>query len=72
MARKRKPNLANIAEQRRKEGKNQSEFWNCYGVSQSGGSRYESGSAIPKPFVILMLLNCSGKITDNDLTDALE
>lgn len=27
---------------------NQSQFWNAVGVTQSGGSRYESGRAIPK------------------------
>ena len=26
---------------------NQTEFWNQVGVTQSGGSRYESGRAIP-------------------------
>ena len=28
---------------------NQSEFWSRIGVTQSGGSRYESGRALPKP-----------------------
>jgi len=28
---------------------NQSQFWSQLGVTQSGGSRYESGRAVPKP-----------------------
>lgn len=30
-------------------GKNQTEFWKPIGVTQSGGSRYESGRDIPTP-----------------------
>ena len=32
---------------------NQGEFWGRLGVTQSGGSRYESGRAVPKPTAIL-------------------
>lgn len=39
---------------RYKRGENQSEFWNRIGVTQSGGSRYESGRAIPKPVQLLL------------------
>jgi DNA-binding transcriptional regulator YiaG len=28
---------------------NQSDFWSRFGVTQSGGSRYESGRTIPRP-----------------------
>ena len=34
---------------RKKANLNQSEFWFPIGVTQSGGSRYESGRNIPKP-----------------------
>ncbi|PTU70805.1 helix-turn-helix domain-containing protein [Chromobacterium haemolyticum] len=34
---------------RRKLGLNQQEFWSRVGVTQSGGSRYESGRNMPKP-----------------------
>lgn len=34
---------------RRKLGLNQGDFWSRIGVTQSGGSRYESGRNIPKP-----------------------
>ena len=33
---------------------NQTEFWSRIGVTQSGGSRYESGRNIPRPVQILL------------------
>lgn len=49
---------------------NQSDFWSCFGVTQSGGSRYESSRAVPKPLVLLMHFWHSGKITNDDLAHA--
>lgn len=43
-------------EHRRKLNKNQSEYWSKIGVTQSGGSRYESGRRIPTPTAILLEL----------------
>mgnify|MGYP003406894391 CR=1 FL=1 len=34
---------------RRQRGLNQQVFWPSIGVTQSGGSRYESGRRMPKP-----------------------
>ena len=45
-----------IKEYRRKQGMNQSEFWSRVGVTQSGGSRYESGRSIPRPVQLLLQL----------------
>lgn len=45
-----------VREIRRKLGLNQSEFWSELGVTQSGGSRYESGRNIPKPVQALLRL----------------
>ncbi|KAF0814121.1 hypothetical protein IGB42_01018 [Andreprevotia sp. IGB-42] len=39
----------NPREIRHELGMNQQEFWGKIGVTQSGGSRYESGRAMPKP-----------------------
>jgi transcriptional regulator with XRE-family HTH domain len=39
----------NPREIRLRLGLNQQEFWGRIGVTQSGGSRYESGRAMPKP-----------------------
>ena len=41
---------------RQKMGRNQSEFWKRIAVTQSGGSRYESGRDMPKPVRILLHL----------------
>lgn len=45
-----------VKEVRRKLGLNQSQFWSKIGVTQSGGSRYESGRSIPKPVQALLRL----------------
>ncbi|MBL8481662.1 MAG: transcriptional regulator [Rhodocyclaceae bacterium] len=41
---------------RRKLGLNQSQFWSKVGVTQSGGSRYESGRSMPRPVQSLLRL----------------
>jgi predicted transcriptional regulator len=38
-----------VCELRRRLGLNQHKFWTPIGVTQSGGSRYESGRNMPKP-----------------------
>ena len=45
-----------VREIRRKLGMNQSQFWSKIGVTQSGGSRYESGRNIPRPVQALLRL----------------
>jgi transcriptional regulator with XRE-family HTH domain len=41
---------------RRKMGMNQQQFWAKLGVTQSGGSRYESGRNMPRPVQQLLRL----------------
>ena len=41
---------------RQRLGLNQQEFWGKVGITQSGGSRYESGRAMPKPVRELLRL----------------
>ena len=41
---------------RQRLGLNQSQFWSAVGVTQSGGSRYESGRDMPKPVYELVRL----------------
>jgi transcriptional regulator with XRE-family HTH domain len=48
--------LPNPREIRLKLGLNQQEFWTKVGVTQSGGSRYESGRSMPKPVQQLLRL----------------
>jgi DNA-binding transcriptional regulator YiaG len=63
-----KPNT--IQDSRKKSGMNQQAYWTRFGVTQSGGSRYESGRDIPTPTSMLIWLLDSGRITDQDLADA--
>ncbi len=70
MARLKSFNPAKIQETRKKSGMNQNAFWTRFGVTQSGGSRYESGRDIPTPTSMLIWLLESGRITDQDLADA--
>lgn len=46
----------NPREIRHRLGMNQQEFWGRIGVTQSGGSRYESGRNMPKPVQELLRL----------------
>ena len=48
--------ITNPKEIRRKLRLNQQEFWSRIGVTQSGGSRYESGRSMPKPVRELLRL----------------
>ena len=41
---------------RKKLGLNQQQFWSRVGVTQSGGSRYESGRNMPRPVRELLRL----------------
>lgn len=52
---------------RRRLGLNQQEFWSRVGVTQSGGSRYESGRVMPRPVSELVRLVHVERI---DLTQA--
>ncbi|NLR76773.1 helix-turn-helix domain-containing protein [Leeia aquatica] len=48
--------ILNPRDIRKKLGQNQEEFWTRIGVTQSGGSRYESGRNMPKPVRELLRL----------------
>ena len=45
-----------LKEMRKKRGMNQSNFWAPLGVTQSGGSRYESDRNIPAPVESLVTI----------------
>lgn len=51
---------------RKKLDLNQQDFWSKFGITQSGGSRYEAGRNIPKPVRLLLSLY-AGKISVEDL-----
>ena len=44
----------NLVKIRKEAGLNQSQFWGSIGVTQSAGSRYETGRALPKPVKLLV------------------
>lgn len=50
------PEKIDAREIRHKLGLNQQQFWSKLGVTQSGGSRYESGRNMPRPVQQLLRL----------------
>lgn len=67
-----KIDLKNPQATRKSQGLNQSDFWSPFGVTQSGGSRYENGRPIPVPTAMLMQLFFDGKVTEKDLAAAMK
>lgn len=61
-----------VAEMRAAEGVSQARFWRRYGVSQSGGSRYETVRSLPRPLLMLIWLHQHRYVSDADLTAALQ
>lgn len=45
----------------------QEKFWSRFGVTQSSGSRFETGLAVPAPVAILLRLYVNGRVSDGDL-----
>jgi hypothetical protein len=45
----------------------QEKFWARFGVTQSSGSRFETGLGIPPPVALLVRLYLDGKLSDADL-----
>ena len=72
MAKKKAFTVADLIKERTQSGLNQTAYWARFGVTQSGGSRYESGRSIPKPLMILIQLNRTGRLSDKELADALK
>lgn len=66
MSKKPKKIELNCASIRDKRGENQSVFWSRLGVTQSGGSRYESGRKMSRPVRMLLALH-EGKATLDQL-----
>ncbi|ALP65014.1 helix-turn-helix domain-containing protein [Paraburkholderia caribensis] len=52
---------------RKKKKESQRQFWARFGVTQSRGSRFESGAEIPAPVSILLGLYFTKTVTDGDL-----
>lgn len=59
--------LADLEAYRLSRGETQTAFWSRFGVTQSGGSRYESGRAVPPPTAMLVQAFADGVVDDQAL-----
>lgn len=67
MVKKAKNPLGDLVAYRKSLGENQTEFWTRFGLTQSGGSRYESGRSVPLPVAMLLVAHAEGLLGDEDL-----
>jgi hypothetical protein len=58
---------ADLRQFRISKRESQEKFWGRFGVTQSSGSRFETGVAIPAPVAILLKLYVNGRLNDGDL-----
>jgi hypothetical protein len=59
--------LNDLRQLRISKRESQEKFWGRFGVTQSSGSRFETGLSIPAPVAILLKLYVNGKLNDGDL-----
>lgn len=59
--------LTDLKRFRMSKRESQEKFWGRFGVTQSSGSRFETGLGIPPPVAILVKLYVEGKLSDGDL-----
>ena len=59
--------LNDLVAYRKSRDENQSTFWSRLGVTQSGGSRYESGRNVPTPTALLLLAFADGQLDEQAL-----
>jgi transcriptional regulator with XRE-family HTH domain len=69
---KKSPTIHNPSELRKAAATSQTEFWKKFGVTQSGGSRYESGRSMPTPLKLLMQAQMDGVIDEAILAKLLK
>lgn len=72
MAKNKVLDATSMVSSRRAAKMNQTAYWQRFGVTQSGGSRYESGRLIPLPTAMLIWLRESGRLDEKDLAEALK
>lgn len=68
----RRASVNDVQELRKSSGLNQTEFWTKYGVTQSGGSRYENGRNIPKPVKMLLQAQIDRVLDDATLAKLIK
>jgi hypothetical protein len=59
--------LSDLRQLRVSKRESQEKFWGRFGVTQSSGSRFETGLSVPAPVAILLKLYVNGKLSDGDL-----
>jgi hypothetical protein len=59
--------LGDLRQFRISKRESQEKFWGRFGVTQSSGSRFETGLSIPAPVAILLKLYANGTVSDGDL-----
>lgn len=68
MAKAQKNPLKDLRAYRESLGENQTTFWNRFGVTQSGGSRYESGRDLPPSVAMLVIAFFDGLLDEGALS----
>lgn len=61
--------FADIKAVRKASKLNQTEFWRMFGVTQSGGSRFETGRDVSHPVAMLMMLHELGYVREDQLVE---
>ena len=61
------PRSGELKRLRTSKRESQEKFWARFGVTQSSGSRFETGLGIPPPVALLVRLYLDGKLSDADL-----
>lgn len=61
------PRSGELKRLRTSKRESQEKFWARFGVTQSSGSRFETGLGIPPPVALLVKLYADGKLSDGDL-----
>ena len=63
----RSPDRIGLRQFRISKRESQATFWARFGVTQSSGSRFETGLGVPPPVALLVKLYVDGKLSDGDL-----
>lgn len=59
--------ISELKQLRMSRRESQQKFWARFGVTQSSGSRFETGLGVPPSVAILIKLYVRGKLSDGDL-----
>lgn len=63
--------IGQLARERRSRNESQDDFWSPIAVTQSAGSRFESGQPVSEPVMILLILRLNEDVDDATLGEFL-